>query len=59
VLAVNHLVSNLKQDLYKSIEGLISQLVMVSYLLDDLKCGCSILKQKNEFFIDSKLLEYV
>jgi len=59
VLAVYHLASNLKQDLDKYIECLISQLMIVSYLLDDLKCRCSILKPKNQFFIDSKLLESV
>jgi len=45
-LAVYHLVPNLKQDLDKSMERLISQLIIVSYLLDDLKCGCLILKEK-------------
>jgi len=59
VLAVYHLAANLKQDLDKSIECLISQLIIVSYLLDDLKCGCSILKQNDKCFIESKLLEYV
>jgi len=59
VLAVYHLASNLKQDLDKSIEHLISQLIIFSYLLNDLKCGCLILKQNNKFFIDLKLLEYV
>jgi len=59
MLAVYHLASNLNQDLDKSIEHLIGELITVSYLVDDLKCGCSILKQKNEFFIDSKPLDYV
>jgi len=59
VLAVYRLASNLKQDSDKSIEHPISQLIIVSYLLDDLKCGCSILTQKHQFFIDSKLLEYM
>jgi len=54
VLAVYHLASNLKQDLYECFKHLISQLIIVSYLVhvDDHKCGCSILKQQNYFFID-------
>jgi len=36
VLAVYHLASNLKQDLDKSIECLICQLIIILYLLDDL-----------------------
>jgi len=59
VLAVYHLVSNLKHNLDKSIQRLISQLIIVSDLLDDLKCKYWIFKQNNEFFIDSKLLEHV
>jgi len=48
VLFVYHLASNLKQNFDKSIERLINQLIIGSYLLDvdDLKCGCLILKQK-------------
>ena len=34
MLAVYHLVFNMKQNLQKSIESLISQLIIVSYLLD-------------------------